>query len=118
MESILNSIKKLLGLTPEQTSFDTDIIIHINTVFFDLNDLGVGPPNGFTIQDEMPIWSDFIKIDENFEAVKTYVYQRVKLLFDPPQSSALIAELNKSIDKFEWKLNAKAETVNWDTEDF
>ena len=88
MESILTSIKKLLGLGAEYTHFDPDIIMHINTVFFDLNRIGVGPEEGFMIEDDTTTWLDYIPDQAKFEAVKTYVYIKVKLVFDPPPSPA------------------------------
>ena len=108
--SILTSIKKLLGITADDTSFDEDIIIHINTVFMDLNQIGVGPANGFRIEDKDNIWSEFVEDDSYYDAVKTYIYLKVKLLFDPPLSSAVMTSINQSIEKLEWRLNVKAET--------
>ncbi len=110
MESILTSIKKLLGITEEYTQFDTDIVIHINSVFMILNQLGVGPSDGFTITDSSANWSDFISEDsKNFEAVKSYVYLKVKLLFDPPLSSAVMESMKQMINEYEWRLNVSAE---------
>lgn len=109
MESILTSIKKLLGIAAEDTNFDTDIIIHINTVFMTLNDLGVGPSEGFTIEDESLNWYDYIPDDKTYDAVKTYVYLKVKLLFDPPLSSSTIEAIERSIKELEWRLADKAE---------
>ena len=83
MESILTSIKKMLGITEEYTHFDADIIMHINSVFVTLRQLGVGPKEGFRIEDEASLWSDFISEDDmRFESVKTYIYLKVRLLFD------------------------------------
>lgn len=109
MESILTTIKKLLGIGEEYDHFDQDIITHINSVFMDLNQIGVGPKDGFIIQDEAATWSDFIKDKAKFEAVKTYIYLRVKLLFDPPSSSAVIEAINRDISRYEWRLNVAAE---------
>ena len=108
-ESILTSIKKLLGQTEDYKVFDTDIIIHINTVFMTLNQLGVGPSKGFRIEDDLATWKDYILDEENLDAVKTYVYQKVKLIFDPPSNSAHIQALEKSINEFEWRLTLQAE---------
>lgn len=115
MESILTSIKKLLGIAEEYTQFDDDIIMHINTVFLNLTQLGVGPKTGYQIKDSTDIWSDFINTDESsrFNAVKSYVYLKTKLLFDPPLSSAVIQSTNSIISELEWRLNAAAE---YDTE--
>ena len=111
MESILTSIKKLLGIAEEYEHFDPDIIMHINSVFMILNQIGVGPSEGFTIEDETSVWTDFIPETSNLEAVKTYVHLKVKLLFDPPLSSAVIESINRMISELEWRLNVAAETT-------
>ena len=107
--SILTSIKKLLGLTEEDTSFDADIIMHINSAFFRLNQLGVGPSEGFFITDKAKTWEEFLASRKDLEAVKTYVYQKVRLVFDPPQSAFLVEALKESIKEFEWTINVQAE---------
>lgn len=112
MESILTSIKKLLGITEEYKYFDVDIIIHINSVFMILKQLGVGPPDGFSILDETSVWSDFIGDSSNIESVKSYVYLKVKLLFDPPLSSAAMEASNRLISELEWRLTLAAESNN------
>lgn len=107
MESILTSIKKLLGIAEEYEHFDTDVIIHINTALMILTQLGVGPPEGFRIEDKAATWNRFIP-DSNtvlLEGVKTYIYQKVKLVFDPPQSSAAMEVMKQSIAELEWRLN-------------
>lgn len=104
MESILTSIKKLLGITEEYTHFDDDIIMHINTVFMTLTQLGIGPAIGFTINGDDLVWTDFVSIDE-VAAVKSYVYLRVKLLFDPPLNSSVLASMERTIAELEWRLN-------------
>lgn len=110
MESILTSIKKLLGITEEYTHFDTDIILHINSVFMILNQLGIGPVNGFSISDKSATWDDFLPADnKNFEAVKTYIHLKVKLIFDPPLSSAVMESMKQMISELEWRLNVEAE---------
>ena len=106
MESILTSIKKLLGITEEYTHFDNDIIMHINSVFMILTQLGVGPKEGFMIEDDSYTWEDFIGNSFDLQAVKTYVYLKVKLLFDPPSSSSVAESMNRMIGEFEWRLNA------------
>ena len=111
MESILISIKKLLGITEEYDQFDPDIIMHINSVFMILTQLGIGPAEGFSIEDDTSIWSDFIKDANKIEAVKSYVYLKVKLLFDPPLSSAVIDSTNRLINELEWRLNVIAEST-------
>lgn len=105
MESILTSIKKLLGIEEEYTQFDNDIIMHINTVFLNLTQLGVGPAEGFFIEDDAATWDDFIGDSTELQAVKTYVYLKVKLLFDPPLSSSVIESMNRMISELEWRLN-------------
>ena len=100
-ESILTSIKKLLGIPEDYEHFDQDIIIHINSVFMILNQLGVGPTEEFTITDKTAVWSDFISDNKKFESVKTYVYMKVRLLFDPPLSSAVMDCINKVISEME-----------------
>ena len=111
MDSILTSIKKLLGITEEYEHFDADIIMHINTVFMILNQLGVGPANGFSIKDKSAVWSDYISDEENLEAVKTYMHLKVKLLFDPPSSSVVMECTNRMISELEWRLNISAGKV-------
>lgn len=105
-ESILISIKKLLGISEEYTQFDDDIIMHINTVFLNLNQLGVGPKAGFFIEDDSAEWAEFIG-DNNaqLQAVKSYIYLKVKLLFDPPLSSSVIESMNRMIAELEFRLN-------------
>ena len=105
MDSILTSIKKLLGIAEEYTQFDEDIIMHINTVFLNLTQLGVGPEEGFLIEDDVASWEDFINDNTQLQAVKTYVYLKVKLLFDPPLSSSVIESMNRMIAELEWRLN-------------
>lgn len=108
MESILDSIKKLLGISDEYTQFDNDIIMHINTVFMNLTQLGVGPAAGFFIEDSSAVWSDFVDLENDIQlnSVKTYVYLKVKLLFDPPLSSSVVQSMNNMISELEWRLNA------------
>ena len=107
--SILTSIKKLLGISKDVTSFDVDIKMHINTAFTVLTQLGVGPSKGFAIKDETSKWTDFIPEDPTLESVKTYVYLKTKMVFDPSASSAVM-EANKSlINELEWRLNVTAE---------
>ena len=106
-DSILTSIKKLLGITESCTDFDTDIIMHINTVLMTLNQLGIGT-EGFQIEDKNAVWSEFIESDK-LAATKSYVHLRVKLLFDPPLNSAIIEAIKESIRELEWRLNVRVE---------
>lgn len=109
MDSILNSVKKKLGIQEDYTHFDEDIIIDINSVFMILNQLGVGPDEPFTIEDEDAFWEDFID-NTRIEAVKSYMYMRVRLMFDPPTSGFLVDSLKKQIDELEWRMLVQAET--------
>lgn len=104
MESILTSIKKLLGITEEYEHFDQDLIIHINSVFSILSQLGVGHSDGFFIHDKNAVWSDFIGSEKAVELIKSYTYLKVKLLFDPPTSSAVIESTNRIIGELEWRI--------------
>ena len=103
MESILISIKKLLGLMPEYTYFDDDIIVHINTAFAALNQLGVGPAEGFIIVDENSEWGD-VTTEKNLSMIKSYIYLKVRTLFDPPTSSVLMESINRNIAELEWRI--------------
>ena len=105
MDSILTSIKKLLGIEGEYTHFDPDLIMHINSVFMILNQLGVGPTNGFRIEDDSTTWSEYMTDEDNIDAVKSYMHLKVKLLFDPPQSSAVMESIKVMISEFEFRLN-------------
>lgn len=103
--SILTSIKKLLGIAEDYSEFDEDIITHINTVFLNLTQLGVGPKEGFSIEDDTTEWDEFINDNAQLQAVKSYMYLKVKLLFDPPLSSSVIESMNRMIAELEWRLN-------------
>lgn len=111
MDSILISIKKLLGISADYKHFDDDIIMHINSVFLTLSQIGIGPPEGYMIHDEYAVWSDFLGEDPRLEAVKSYMYYKVRLLFDPPTASAVMESANRIINEFEWRLNVAAETM-------
>lgn len=108
-ESILTSIKKLLGITEEYTAFDSDITMHINSVFLILSQLGVGPADGFSISSKEEVWTDFIDSSNLLNAVKSYVYLKVRLLFDPPTSSSAVDSIKNMINEFEWRINVEAE---------
>lgn len=109
MESILTSIKKLLGISEEYKHFDADLIIHINSVLLVLTQLGIGPDEGFMIEDDSAFWEDFLEDPTQLQAVKSYMYLKVKLLFDPPLSSSAIESMNRMIAEYEWRLNVAAE---------
>lgn len=111
IESILTSIKKLLGIEESYEHFDADIIMHINSVLTILVQLGVGPSDGFSISGKDETWSDFLGADSaNLEGVKTYVYMKVRLIFDPPTTAAAIDSMNRLVNEFEWRLNVTADT--------
>lgn len=107
--SILTSTKKLLGIAEEYTQFDMDIIMHINSALFVATQLGVGPSTGFSISDSTATWDSFVTNLENLEAIKSYIYLKVRLLFDPPTSSAAIESINRLISEYEWRLNVAAD---------
>lgn len=109
MDSILVSVKKLLGIDAEYTIFDPDIIIHINTAFAVLNQLGVGPEEGFMIESDSEVWDDYI-VDYNFMMAKTFVFLKVKIAFDPPSSTALLESMNRQLDELTWRLEVEGHT--------
>lgn len=107
--SILNSIKKLHGITAADTGFDTDIIIHINSALMKLTQLGVGPVEGFYIEDATTTWLDYIPNPVIAESVKSYVYAKVRLIFDPPNSPTITEALKSAAKEDEWRIVAWAE---------
>ena len=109
MDSILNSVKKLLGISTDLTAFDTDIVIHINSALMSLSQLGIGPKEGYRISDNKATWNGFLGNSENLEAVKSYVYMKVRLIFDPPTNSFVIDAFKKEIAELEWRLNVQVE---------
>jgi len=111
--SILDSVKKTLGIDNEYLVFDPDILMHINTAFSILEQIGIGPQNGFTVEDSFNSWSEVIGGDPRLNSVKTYVYLRVKLLFDPPVTSFLIAALQEQVRELEWRLSTTREVESW-----
>lgn len=108
-DSILLSIKKMLGIEPEYTHFDPDIIAAINSILMVLTQVGVGPTNGFYISDEHASWTDLTGLRVDLEAVKTYVYLRVKIIFDPPTSSFVLNAMQETMRELEWRLNINAD---------
>lgn len=113
MSSILTDTKKILGIAEEYTAFDQDIITHINSVFVILNGLGIGSEEGFDISDDTAVWTDFLGDDKRLNSVKSYVYLRVRLLFDPPQTSFHISALENQYKELEWRLSIQRESVAW-----
>lgn len=112
-QSILNSVKKTVNLTEDDDSFDLDIIMHINSTFSTLSQLGVGPDDGFEIEDSAETWDAFIGTDKRYNFVKSYIYLRVRMLFDPPQSSFLSDSLQKQIDEYVSRINILREGDEW-----
>jgi hypothetical protein len=111
MDSILTSVKEAVGIAEEHKHFDKILITHINSVFMELTQIGVGPHEGFVIDDETELWSDFIPSTDTvrFEGVKSYMILKVRLLFDPPNNSAIIESMNRQIERLEWRLNVNAD---------
>lgn len=116
MDSILTSIKKLLGITEEYEYFDADIIMHINSVFSILHQMGVGPDTPFYITDDTATWDQFIPDDSTISVVKTYVYQRVKYLFDPPTTSFNLEAIKNTISELDWRISVMVNSANYDKE--
>jgi len=113
-ESILIGTKKILGVAQDDTSFDFDIITHINSAFGNLWDLGLVPPDGFIIEDDEAVWADlFIEDSWTLSLIKTCVYLRVRMLFDPPTTSYLIGALEKQIDEHTFRLSVQRENKEW-----
>lgn len=108
-DSILDTIKQLLGIQSDYTAFDTDIIVHINSAFMALNQLGVGPTECFSIDGSGENWAEFVNKSIDLEAVKTYIYLKVRTIFDPPSSSVVMEAMNKNISELEWRLNVQVE---------
>lgn len=111
--SILKSTKKILGVGEADTSFDVDIVIHINSVLAVLTQVGIGPNNGYMIEDDTATWDTFIGTDPRLNLVKTYLYLKVRLMFDPPGTSYAIDAMEKQIAEFEWRLNVMREEESW-----
>ncbi len=113
IQSILDSTKKVLNIDPSYTVFDEDILMHINSAFGTLRQLGVGPEVGFHIEDNTAVWEDFTGVDNRFNEVKSYIYLRVRLLFDPPGTSFLLEAIKEQIKELEWRLNTEREHTDW-----
>lgn len=111
MDSILTSIKKLLGIDEAYEQFDMDLIIHINSVLAILAQLGVGPENGFSISDKSAVWDDFIPDSPNLGFVKSYITLKVRLMFDQPTGSPAIEAINRQISELEWRIQVAADPV-------
>jgi hypothetical protein len=112
-ESILQSVKKTLNLQADYEAFDQDVVMHINSVFSTLNQLGVGPALGFMIEDESKTWGEFFGTDSRLNHIKTYVYLRVRLIFDPPATGFHTEAMKEQIKELEWRLNVQREDTQW-----
>jgi len=104
-DSILMTIRKLVCGDPYADHFDTDLLVHINACFSILNQLGVGPENGFVVTDETQSWSSYSDNDRILNMVKTYITLKVRVIFDPPLTSSVLEAMNKEISQLEWRLN-------------
>ena len=112
-DSILDTTKLQANLDPEDDSYDVELIIHINSIFFVLKQLGVGPANGFSITGKDEQWSAFIG-DRQIDAVRTYMGLKIKLIFDPPATGPATEAMERQAGQMEWRLNMEAEEVKWD----
>lgn len=109
-DSILDSVKKVLGLDYDYTEFDLDVVIHINAAFGELLQLGVGPVDGFFISDNTSLWTAYTSRTDLLGMVKSWMYMKVRLAFDPPATSFTIEAFQKQIDEMTWRINVLAET--------
>lgn len=111
---ILDNVKKSLGILPSVTIYDDVIVMHINSVFSALNQLGVGPIDGFMIGDDLTVtWDDFIADDNRYNLVRTYICVKVRFLFDPPTVRYAIEATEKIIQEYEWRMNITREGDSW-----
>ena len=113
IQSILDSVKKVLNVASGDVSFDEDIIMHINTVFSTLNQLGIVPEIGFMVEDNTAVWSDFLQGDLRLNNIKSYMYLRCRMLFDPPTIGYQVDAMKEQIREFEWRINVQREGIAW-----
>lgn len=113
MDSILDSVKKVLGIDKTYAAFDVDILMHINTVFATLHQLGVGPAAGYAIEDASPTWDDFLANDPRLNNIKTYVALKVRMVFDPPTTGFLLTSMKEQIQELEWRISSRRELDEW-----
>ncbi len=107
--SILNSVKDYVGISPDDLSFDEEILLHINTAFMTLRQINVGSETPFTVEDDTADWTDFTEDDKILPMVKSYITLKTRVMFDPPTSSALMTALNQTISEYEWRLNVESD---------
>jgi len=112
-DSILTSTKKILGLDADYEAFDPDVIMFINSALGTLNQLGIGPEDGFSISDESATWEDFLGDDKRLDSAKQYIYLKVRVVFDPPDSGWLAASFEEQIKELGWRLNVVRESDAW-----
>lgn len=112
-DSILISIKKLIGLEADDTSFDVDLIMHINSAIDVLRQLGVDKDSGFYVEDDSATWDEYLQSSEYFQLVKTYIYMKVRKWFDPPQNGTTMDALSSSIAELEWRINVTVDPEMW-----
>lgn len=118
MDSILITIKKMLGIDAEDDSFDMDIIVIINSIIPILTQMGIGPSKGYVVLSQENLWSDYLKDNiVNLESIKTYIFLKTKLVFDPPANSTMIEAYNKMISELEWRMMLNVETNNLNYEE-
>ncbi len=109
MDSILTSVKKQLGITEEYEQFDADLIMHINSVFMILTQMGIGPAEGFAIYDNASLWEDYISNETTMQILKSYMALKVQMVFDPPMTSSVMESKKRMLEEFEWRLFYQAE---------
>ena len=109
--SILGTIRNMLGPTDDYTYFDSEIVVHINTFMLNLTQIGVGPKTGYSITGDEETWGDYLGDTIFYEPVKTYLYLKVKMIFDPPASSSVAEAMQRTCDEIEWRLKIQAEHV-------
>ncbi len=113
MDSILNNVKKLLGIDSEDDSFDIDVMTMINSTIPSLAQMGIGPSNGYIVTSADDKWTDWITTNDiNLQGVKTYLYLKIKLIFDPPTNSTVVEAFNKNLNELEWRMMLAVETNN------
>lgn len=111
-DSILDTIKQMLGIPSTDTAFDTDIIVQINSVFMTLNQLGVGPDTVYSIDNSTALWADFLGDNLSmYSSIKAYMYQKVRLAFDPPSASFVLDAIRNQIQELEWRLSVQVPTT-------
>lgn len=116
-DSILTTIKKMLGLDSADTAFDTDIIVMINSTLMILHQYGVGPKEGFSITGSDQVWSDLLPSDKLVEGVKTYIFLKVKMSFDPPTSSYVLNAYKEQAAELEYRIKEQLENYPGNIED-